>query len=286
MFEYWNKKPKVIKGEESKFSALPSSKLLPSMCAGEIREGTWIENSNLSAHASIVNKYGEINQLNDVPFTMFPQLFNSGYSFCFRDVSNTNSELRELVADVSRLCSLYTNTSITCYITPPNSNGILHYDSQHVFFLQREGTKYWRVAEKPAIKNPVENFLYPTSSQEYLNEMNSKGYNIAIPSECGFEDIKLEEGDLLYMPPGFYHAPHTKSDTSFHYTLTLNSLSFWNMVMSSLHLTLLENCSNYNNDVRMLDQEAREEYLNLQLQKFKKQVSSLNAKDIMRVFTK
>ncbi len=278
--KYWNKKPAVIKGSDQKFVDLPPSSDLPTMCVGKLDENYWQQTSNLSAQASTINKDGKIVQLNNVPISMYAQLYNSGYSICFSDVSYSNHKLKELVEDASDLSQFRSNIVITCYITPPNSNGILHYDHQHVFFLQREGVKYWRISETPAVRNPFENFLYPNADQEYFDEMKNKGYEISIPSDCGFQDIKLETGDLLYMPPGYYHIQQTKEHKSFHYTLTFDTVSFWSLFMSSLHLKFLKNCSEFNDDIRILENENRKQFLEKQLEKLKKEIDSLTIEDI------
>lgn len=282
--KYWNKEPTVIKGDDQKFIDLPPSSDLPAMCAGKLDDSYWYQTQNLSAHASTVNKDGKLVQLNNVPISMYAQLYNSGYSFCFNDVSQADNQLKDLIEDASNLSEFRSNISVTCYIAPPNSNGILHYDHQHVFFLQREGVKYWRISEKPAIRNPFENFLYPNADQEYFDEMNKKGYEISIPANCGFQDIKLEAGDVLYMPPGFYHVQHTREKKSFHYTLTLDTVSFWTLFMSSLQLEFLKNCSSFNDDIRMMKNENRREFLSANLGKMKKALDSLTVEDLEKVF--
>jgi len=281
---YWNQKPLVVKGSGHKFDDLPPKSALPKMSSGSLDDNYWSETSNLTAHASTVNGNGKLVQLNNVPISMYAQLYNSGYSLCFNDVSYADERFRELVEDTQSLSDLRASVSVTCYLSPPNSNGVLHFDHQHVFFMQREGAKYWRVSENPAIKNPVENFLYPNADQEYLDEMELKGYAISVPSQCGFQDIKLETGDLLYMPPGFYHAPHTQESNSFHYTLTLDTVSFWNMLMSSMRLELLKNCSSFNYDVRVLGQADRKRFFERQLEKIKTEINSMTVEDIEKAY--
>lgn len=280
----WNTSPIEIRGNSAKFDALPSSTLLPTMCAGRIDEQYRQQTRYVSTNATAVDKDGGIVQLNSVPTSMHSQLYNAGFSLCFGDVSGLDRELRELVEDAATLSRFRSSISVTCYLTPPHSNGVLHFDRQHVFFLQREGTKYWRISQTPAVRNPVENFLYPNATREYFDAMKRKGYEISIPSNCGFRDIKLETGDILYMPPGYYHLQHTLEERSFHYTLTLDTVSFWNLFMSSMHLELLKHCASYNDDIRMLDNARRREFLGKQLAALKNDISSLTVEDLEAAF--
>lgn len=277
---YWNKAPIKIVGASDKFSALPSRKLLPAMCTGKLEDNFWKQTTNTSANAIIADKNGDIMQLNNVPISMYSQLYNAGYGLCFQDISASDQELQELVEDTKTLSPFRSDISVTCYLTPPNSNGVLHFDHQHIFLMQREGTKFWRISETPAISNPIQNFVYQNPDQAYLDAMRKKGYAISIPSRCGFQDIKLSAGDLLYLPPGYYHLQHTQEDHSFHYTLTLDTVSFWNLFLSSIQLELLKHSSTYNSDIRMLESGGREKFLAEQLTALKNNINALEVSDM------
>ena len=284
--KYWNKKPLLMKGFEEKFKELPSSQKLPSMCIGKLNDNYWEQSNNLSAQITSANSNGQLIHLNNVPISMYAQLYNTGHSLCFNDVSSANKKLKELAEDVSNVCEFNNNAIITCYLSPPNTTGVLHYDCQHTFFIQSEGVKYWRISDKPAIKNPHENFLYHNADQEYFNDMKDKGYEILLPSDCGYRDIILNKGDFLYLPPGYYHSAQTKKEKSFHYTLTLETISFWNFIMSSLHLGFLKNCSEFNEDIRSLPDSDRNKHFSTQLEEFKKMVNNLSVKDMENILKK
>ena len=85
------------------------------------------------------------------------------------------------------------------------------------------------------------------------------------------------------MPPGYYHMQHTKDASSLHYTLTLDPLSFWGLLNSSLNLELLKNCSTFNEDIRCLDGEERKKFLDSQLRIFKKEINLLTAEHIEKL---
>jgi ribosomal protein L16 Arg81 hydroxylase len=280
----WNRMPTTIRGDREKFDSLPPSSELPAMCIGKLDWEAWQQTSNQSAQATYAQRTGEIVHLSNVPISMYAQLYNSGYSLCFGDVSRSSEVLRRLVADVSSLSALRSNTSVTCYLTPPRSTGVVHFDHQHVFFLQREGTKYWRISERPAVTNPYENFLYLNAGQAYFDEMERRGYRISVPADCGFRDIELTVGDVLYLPPGYYHAHHTEAERSFHYTLTLESVSFWSLFMASMYLEALKHSSGFNDDIRALDTEGRKAHLEAQLGTLRNRIEQLSAEQIEEMY--
>jgi ribosomal protein L16 Arg81 hydroxylase len=283
--QVWNQKPFVIRGHKSKLDTLPDSGALPSMCAGSVDQ-FWSQTQNFSAQATGTNSTGKIVHLNEVPISMYPQLFNSGYSLCFRDVSKTDKALDQLTLSARDFGSCSSAVSITCYLSPPSSNGILHYDSQHVFFMQREGEKHWRIAERPAIENPLENFIYPNASAEYFDSMKVRGYEIKLPIDCGYQDIVLETGDVLYLPPGYYHVQHTKTLRSFHYTLTLEPTSPRLLFLKELQDIVLRNSTSLNCDIRSFTGEQRDDFLDEQLSKLKELICEISLDDLNHQITK
>lgn len=97
-------------------------------------------------------------------------------------------------------CPLQSNI----YITPPNAKGFkAHVDDHHVFILQTQGSKAWRVNNLPAkdinklSKNP----------QSHIDEENHR---------C----LTLNAGDLLYIPAYTAHEALSQESYSVHITLS------------------------------------------------------------------
>lgn len=258
---YWGKKPLHIPGNVDKFLCLPNVAELPGILAGKIDGSVWHDTHNLKGQAYKHNPDGSVDKFMDVPIGMYTQMFNSGYGLCFNDVSFAISELDEILTEFSDGAEPLGQDSVTCYLTPPDSRGVLHFDNQHVFFVQRVGAKNWRISNQPGISNPFENLIYPSCDKDYFNYMAEKGYNIKLPSECGYRDLTLQQGDVLYMPPGYYHVGNTGDGLSFHYTITIEPISFHSKIYALMHEKARKNSIVINKDLRFATQVEAEEIL-------------------------
>ena len=90
------------------------------------------------------------------------------------------------------------------YLTPPNAKGFnVHYDTHDVFVLQIAGTKIWEIFESP-IELPLPGQIHDASGAQ--------------PGRVT-DKFTLEEGDLAYIPRGFFHHAIAGNDTSLHITL-------------------------------------------------------------------
>ena len=88
------------------------------------------------------------------------------------------------------------------YLTPAGTRGLaLHHDAHDVFVIQTHGEKVWEVF-RPRDPNPMAPWN-PESDE---------------PGELAGEFV-LTPGDCLYIPLGFPHRAHTRSQPSLHVTL-------------------------------------------------------------------
>ena len=77
---------------------------------------------------------------------------------------------------------------VNAYITPPGSQGLVpHYDDHDVLILQIQGSKIWR------LYNGVD--IPPHEMQRRDKSVPTDG--LALPT-----DLRLEVGDVLYLPRG------------------------------------------------------------------------------------
>ena len=101
----------------------------------------------------------------------------------------------------------YISTS-QCY------GGSTHYDSHHIFVLQINGEKYWNFGLKE-INNPHKDFPH----QSIYNKLN---YN-----------IKTEEGDILYIPPGIPHNVFTPKQ-SVHLSVGIHTERYFEFLIRNI----------------------------------------------------
>src|SRR3569623_1275891 len=92
------------------------------------------------------------------------------------------------------------------YLTPSGSQGFAaHFDPHEVFVLQLEGVKHWRLYGPGA--------ALPLASDGAAAP--------ARPSRPA-QEIRLEPGDLLYIPRGHLHEAFTSDERSLHLTVGVN----------------------------------------------------------------
>jgi lysine-specific demethylase/histidyl-hydroxylase NO66 len=98
-------------------------------------------------------------------------------------------------------------TQVNAYVTPPESQGfVTHYDEHDVLILQIRGSKIWH--------------LY-------------NGADVA-PHQMP-TDVRLQAGDVLYLPRGRVHAAEATSEVSVHLTVGLHAPTLLMLVTRALN---------------------------------------------------
>ena len=232
--DYWNRGPLYIDGADDKFSVLPGVRELPSLLSGRLVGDRWIKGHAHSAQASVIDRMGRVRNVNAVP-SMWPELFNIGFSLCFSAVDQYSEQLSNLVQSIRSTTSLPGTILTTSYLTPPCSGSVMHFDSQHAFFMQVSGKKHWRISKRAAWQDAPANIplssLNTPAMKAFLDAM---GVIVLSPEQIGIQEITLSAGDVLYLPPGVWHEGHTSETHSLHYTLTFMPLGPWQLLVAYL----------------------------------------------------
>ncbi|MDI3315057.1 MAG: cupin domain-containing protein [Mycobacterium sp.] len=98
-------------------------------------------------------------------------------------------------------------TQVNAYLTPPGSQGFLpHYDDHDVVILQVRGPKDWR--------------LYDTVMPPHLMQRQEP---VAVAGLRPPAELRLEAGDVLYLPRGQVHAARAISQPSIHLTVGIHA---------------------------------------------------------------
>lgn len=121
---------------------------------------------------------------------------------------------------------LNVRAKVNGYLTPAHSQGFsAHFDYTDVFILQVEGAKDW--------------FVYAPSHRLPLDTDYGRTIVAAAEDEGALvlhEQARLETGDLLYIPRGFYHKAITSDMCSLHLTVSLHPVYWVDFVKRSVEM--------------------------------------------------
>ena len=110
---------------------------------------------------------------------------------------------------------------VNAYITPPASRGLVpHYDDHDVLILQIQGSKIWR------LYNGVD--MPPREMQRHDKAVPTD--RLALPT-----DLRLEVGDVLYLPRGLVHAADTDAESSIHLTVGIHTPTALTLAIGALY---------------------------------------------------
>jgi hypothetical protein len=210
--EYWRKKPVLISQEdEDNFDTI--------LTLQEVND--YFSNvSLLYPYVRLVNNGTEIDfkkyhLISDGLFniinkdTLF-KYFSEGSTIVIQGAQFQFSNLRNFVASLEKELKLEINANV--YITPSNSKGFLpHFDPHEVIVLQIVGTKSWNIYHDILIEAPLKGALNENQLKHYLNTE-------------AVHKIKLQRGDILYIPRGVVHDAFCENDLSIHVTLGFNPI--------------------------------------------------------------
>ena len=141
--------------------------------------------------------------------------------------------LNHLHLDIPQLTSfcqdisdeLKTEMQCNVYVTPAVSQGFpVHYDTHDVFIAQAHGSKLWKLYDSP-LSLPLAGQPHDTSG--------------ATPGRLSVE-IELSEGDVLYIPRGYYHEASTSECMSVHLTFGLMAKSWSELLLETVSCAALE----------------------------------------------
>ncbi|GFG73656.1 cupin domain-containing protein [Mycobacterium botniense] len=111
-------------------------------------------------------------------------------------------------------------TKVNAYITPPGSQGfVAHYDAHDVLILQIQGSKIWHLYDGADVSPHQMQRRAPVNTAE-------------LPAPTS---LRLEVGDVLYLPRGRVHAAETTAQPSVHLTVGIHAPTLLTLVTRALY---------------------------------------------------
>ena len=130
--------------------------------------------------------------------------FADGYTIVLDSIQRYVRAIASLLHSIE--VELNFATQVNAYITRPESQGfVTHYDEHDVLILQIRGSKIWHLYDGADV------------APHEMRRRQSVA-TAALPSPT---DVRLEVGDVLYLPRGRVHAAEATSEVSVHLTVGL-----------------------------------------------------------------
>ena len=144
--------------------------------------------------------------------------FADGYTIVLDDVELYVRPIASLAHAIE--VELNFATKINAYITPPESQGfVAHYDGHDVLILQIQGSKIWHLYEGADVP-----------PHQLRREEKWVAAGLPLPT-----DLRLEIGDVLYLPRGRVHAAEATSEPSVHLTVGIHAPTALTYVVAALN---------------------------------------------------
>src|SRR3984893_18263621 len=144
--------------------------------------------------------------------------FADGYTVVLDDVEQYVRAIASLAHAIE--VELNFATKVNAYVTPPGSQGFLaHYDEHDVLILQIQGSKVWHLYNGADV---------PPHEMRRREPVAMAG--LPLPT-----DVRLEEGDVLYLPRGRVHAAEATSEPSVHLTVGIHAPTLLALVTRALY---------------------------------------------------
>ena len=143
--------------------------------------------------------------------------FADGYSIVLDSIHRYVRAIASLLHAIE--VELNFATQVNAYFTPPQSQGfVAHYDDHDALILQIRGSKIWHLYDGADV-----------APHEMVRQ--EPVVAAALPSPT---DVRLEAGDVLYLPRGRVHAAEATPELSVHLTLGLHAPTLLTLVTRML----------------------------------------------------
>lgn len=146
--------------------------------------------------------------------------FAEGYTIVLDGVEQYARPVGTLARSIE--VELHFPIQVNAYVTPPGQIGLApHYDDHDVLILQIEGSKIWH--------------LYASADRPPRELQRDKEKAVDVDGLPPPTDVRLEAGDVLYVPRGRVHAAETAGDQSVHLTVGIHAPTVLMLAIGALY---------------------------------------------------
>ena len=215
--EFWERKPLYIKRENPKHyeGLLDRRELhrLLSLTWVNRRDARIVKDGEPDPERMIFDDEGRASAL------ALMGAYADGFTIVVNNLQSRHREVSFLCRGVEMFFRQPIGANV--YLTPAQASGLRpHFDDHDAFVLQLEGSKEWRLFGFAAEQ--------PLRGQHFDVDASTLGDAKQV--------VRLEPGDLLYLPRGVVHAAQSTDTSSLHLTLGLSSFSWVDLLQEALTL--------------------------------------------------
>jgi len=123
-------------------------------------------------------------------------MYKAGATICATGLDLAFGELAEICKMLKARLNFLGLITVNGYLSPSGSGFGKHIDTRGVTVVQLRGTKHWKVSHSPLEHYPLWVNYTDSTREDKLSHF---------VEECGYSDIILKPGDIMYLPPGIVH---------------------------------------------------------------------------------
>ena len=215
------------------------------------------------------------------PLEMAEDLLAAGMTLSFTELEHTLPGIARLAGEVAAFVGAKGPVTVTCFVSPSDHGFPWHFDYPHVFALQIEGRKQWRLGRKRVEAAPWTMEAHGPRARATFAFAAQLGLAMAPPDEADCDEVTLEPGDVLYMPPGTWHHARARGDRSCHLSLLVRPITFGRVLRAALAEVGLRSES-WRTDLQRLDAAALRDALGARLAELQRVVAGMSPEQLAR----
>lgn len=154
------------------------------------------------------------------------KMFRAGMTIC-ASMLDESGPCGEILAAYRSGITTGAPPHVNCYYSPDHKGYGLHFDTHPVWILQVAGSKNWTVSYEPGVRNPPFNVIFPPGRERVKLPWITLD-RPHVDDEERFMHIRLDPGDVLYIPAGGWHAASAEGP-SLALTLALGRIGTLNL---------------------------------------------------------
>ena len=284
---HWGSSAVYVRGQANKFPHLATLSNLPAALMGPIARGPVAPSLR---RATYRDADGHSQSINQPPLQIANALFEAGMTLVFSGTNN-DTQLAAFVHGVKAALQYPGGANAELFLSPDDGGLPWHYDANHNFVLQLEGTKRWEVGRGVAVRAaPFNLHLFQMDRAEYRDALELGEIRVEPPKDQDVDEHLLQTGDVLYVPPGAWHRTFAQG-RSYSLSLVLIPLTFARVLRATLTL-LAFRTRDWSEDLHLVGWRKRMDgppgeplatFLAERVEELRKEVEQLTPEDLVRL---